>query len=150
MADIKDKASRSLNMSHIRGKDTKPELYVRHLLFAEGYRYRLHTNRVPGHPDIWLKKYNTAVFINGCFWHRHNNCKYAYNPKSRMDFWEKKFSDNVKRDMNTYSLLESQSIKCLIIWECTIKRMAQDSTYQDTVLQNIKSFLGRPDLFVEL
>ena len=150
MADIKDEVARSLNMSLIHGKNTKPELFVRHMLFAEGYRYRIHSKSVPGHPDLWLKKYNTAVFVNGCFWHRHRNCKYAYNPKSRVDFWKQKFADNVRRDIGIYSQLGEQGIKCLVIWECSVKKMNRDSTYGDVLLQNIKTFLKNCDLFLEL
>ena len=98
MADIVSPEKRSQNMSAIRSKDTKPEVYLRKLLFAQGYRYRIADKSVPGHPDIFLRKYNTAIFVNGCFWHRHPDCKYAYTPKSRVEFWQKKFDDNVQRD----------------------------------------------------
>ena len=82
--DIKSPEERSKNMSAIRSRDTKPEVYFRKLLFAQGYRYRLNAKTVPGHPDIYLKKYNTAIFVHGCFWHRHPGCKYTYMPKSRV------------------------------------------------------------------
>ena len=98
MADIVSTEKRSQNMSAIRSKNTKPEVYLRKLLFAQGYRYRIADKSVPGHPDIFLRKYNTAIFVNGCFWHRHPGCKYAYTPKSRVEFWQKKFDDNVRRD----------------------------------------------------
>lgn len=81
MADIVSPEKRSQNMSAIRSKNTKPEVYLRKLLFAQGYRYRIADKSVPGHPDIFLRKYNTAIFVNGCFWHRHPGCKYAYTPK---------------------------------------------------------------------
>lgn len=89
---------RSKNMSAIRSKDTKPEIYFRKLLFSRGYRYRVNSKQVSGHPDIYLKKYNTAIFIHGCFWHRHEKCKYAYMPKSNVEFWNKKFDTNIRRD----------------------------------------------------
>ena len=89
MADIVSPEKRSQNMSAIRSKNTKPEVYLRKLLFAQGYRYRIADKSVPGHPDIFLRKYNTAIFVNGCFWHRHPDCKYAYTPKSRVEFWQK-------------------------------------------------------------
>lgn len=123
MADIVSPEKRSQNMSAIRSKNTKPEVYLRKLLFAQGYRYRIADKSVPGHPDIFLRKYNTAIFVNGCFWHRHPGCKYAYTPKSRVEFWQKKFDDNVRRDSAVKAELLEHGIKCLIVWECTIKRM---------------------------
>jgi len=98
MADIKSPEERSLNMSKIRSKDTKPEVWFRKKLFERGYRYRKHVSYIPGHPDLWLAKYNTAIFVHGCFWHRHSNCKYAYMPKSRTEYWQEKFDRNIKRD----------------------------------------------------
>ena len=98
MADIVSPEQRSQNMAAIRSRDTKPEVYFRKLLFAKGYRYRIAAKNIPGHPDIFLRKYNTAIFIHGCFWHRHHGCKYAYTPKSREDFWQNKFEANIKRD----------------------------------------------------
>lgn len=124
MADIVSPEKRSQNMSAIRSKNTKPEVYLRKLLFAQGYRYRIADKSVPGHPDIFLRKYNTAIFVNGCFWHRHPGCKYAYTPKSRVEFWQKKFDDNVRRDSAVKAELLEHGIKCLIVWECTIKRKA--------------------------
>ena len=76
MADIKSPAERSKNMSAIKRANTKPELFIRHLLFDAGYRYRLQANKIPGHPDLWMRKYNTAIFVHGCFWHRHKGCEY--------------------------------------------------------------------------
>lgn len=82
MTDIKSPEERSRNMAAIRSKDTKPEVYLRKLLFAQGYRYRKNYKKIPGHPDIYLPKYRTAIFVHGCFWHRHQGCKYAYMPKA--------------------------------------------------------------------
>ena len=96
--DNKSPEERSRNMAAIRSKNTKPEIYFRKLLHAQGYRYSLNSKTVLGHPDIYLRKYNTAIFIHGCFWHRHSNCKYAYMPKSRVEFWQNKFEANAKRD----------------------------------------------------
>jgi len=84
-------------MAAIRSTDTKPEVYIRKELFARGYRYRLHDARIPGHPDLYLSRYNAVIFVHGCYWHRHQGCKYAYTPKSRTEFWKKKFLDNVRR-----------------------------------------------------
>ena len=139
--DIKSKEARSLNMSKIKKKDTKPEVYLRKLLFSKGYRYRIAEKSVPGHPDIFLRKYNTAIFVHGCFWHRHEGCKYAYVPKSRVEFWQKKFDDNVRRDAVVRQELEKRGIKCLIIWECTLKQMTKDSEYSDTLVRQIEEFL---------
>ena len=97
MADIKSPEERSRNMSAIRSKDTKPELYLRKLLFAEGLRYRKNVERIPGCPDMFLAKYHTAVFVHGCYWHRHYGCKYAYTPISRIDFWQNKFNSYIIR-----------------------------------------------------
>lgn len=150
MADIVSKEQRSKNMSAIRSKDTKPEVYLRKLLFAEGYRYRIAEKSVPGHPDIFLRKYNTAIFVHGCFWHRHQGCKYAYTPKSRIDFWQKKFADNVKRDAAVKDELRKQNIKCLIVWECTIKQIQKDDSMKSRIIASIGGFLGSDDLFLEL
>ena len=121
--DIKSKEARSQNMSAIRSKNTKPEIYLRKLLFAEGFRYRISEKTIPGHPDMFLRRYNTAIFVHGCFWHRHPGCKYAYTPKSRVEFWQKKFEDNVRRDAVVKVGLQENKIKCLVVWECTIKQM---------------------------
>lgn len=139
--DIVTSEQRSKNMSAIRSKNTKPEIYFRKLLFAEGYRYSLNSKNIPGHPDIYLKKYNTAIFINGCFWHRHQGCKYAYMPKSRVEFWEKKFEANQKRDEKVRQELEERRIKRLVVWECTIKKMLGDSEIEKNIMENTEKFL---------
>ncbi|MDE7354920.1 MAG: very short patch repair endonuclease [Acetatifactor sp.] len=117
---------RSKNMSAIRSKDTKPEIYFRKLFFSRGYRYRVNSKQVSGHPDVYLRKYNTAIFIHGCFWHRHEKCKYAYMPKSNVEFWNKKFDTNIRRDAVVQEELRAGGIKCLIIWECTVKQMKKN------------------------
>jgi DNA mismatch endonuclease (patch repair protein) len=94
MADTISPARRSWNMSRIRSKNTKPEIVVRSTLHKMGFRFRLHRKDLPGTPDIVLPKHNTVIFVQGCFWHRHQGCKYAYTPKSRAEFWEKKFAEN--------------------------------------------------------
>lgn len=141
MSDIVSPERRSKNMSAIRSKDTKPEIYLRKLLFAEGYRYRIAEKSVPGHPDIFLRKYNTAIFVHGCFWHRHQGCKYAYTPKSRIEFWQKKFDDNVRRDATVKAELQKQNIKQLIVWECTIRRMQKNKSEENSILAAIVSFV---------
>lgn len=141
MADIVSPEKRSQNMSAIRSKDTKPEVYLRKLLFAQGYRYRIADKSVPGHPDIFLRKYNTAIFVNGCFWHRHPGCKYAYTPKSRVEFWQKKFDDNVRRDSAVKAELLEHGIKLLTVWECAIRRMQRDKIEEERALAKIILFI---------
>ncbi len=150
MADIKSPEKRSENMSAIRRSDTKPELFVRRLLFHAGYRYRLQTNKISGHPDIWLKKYNTAIFVHGCFWHRHKGCMLAYTPKSRADFWNNKFEKNVHRDRIVQEQLKAQNIKCLIIWECTLRTAQKKNGDPLRVLEKIENFLLSEELYQEI
>lgn len=150
MTDIKTPEERSKNMAAISSKNTKPEIYLRKLLFSQGYRYRKNYSKITGHPDIYLPKYRTAVFVHGCFWHRHSGCKYAYMPKSNVEFWKKKFLDNQKRDEKEKRELEEQKIKCLIIWECTIKKMRKDSETEKEVLKQIEDFLLKKELYKEI
>ncbi|MGN0363885.1 MAG: very short patch repair endonuclease [Bilifractor sp.] len=119
--DIKSVEARSMNMSHIRGKDTTIETEVRRYLFSKGFRFRKNDKRYPGHPDIVLPKYKTVIFVNGCFWHRHPGCKYAYTPKSNIEFWEKKFEKNVSNDKRDKELLENMGWHVIIVWECELK-----------------------------
>ena len=121
MVDRLTKEKRSWNMSRIRGKDTQPELAVRSLLHQMGYRFRLHRRDLPGTPDIVLPKYRTAVFVQGCYWHRHEGCRYAYTPKSRVAFWQKKFRENVERDQKAVKALKEMGWRVVIIWECETK-----------------------------
>lgn len=141
MADIKSPEERSRNMAKIRSRDTKPEDCVRKLLFAQGYRYRKNFSGIPGHPDAWLPKYNTALFVHGCFWHRHAGCRYAYTPKSRVDFWTEKFRKNIERDATVRRQLADGNIRILVIWECTVRRMMKSEEERKTVLSNIAQFL---------
>ena len=150
MADIKSPEERSKNMAKIRSRDTKPEEYIRKKLFSLGYRYRKNANSVPGHPDIWLAKYNTAIFINGCFWHRHQGCKYAYTPKSRVEFWEEKFQKNIERDSVVRKELTSKGIKQLIIWECTVNKMMRSRELEQEAMYAIIQFLSNDFLFLEI
>lgn len=121
MTDSISAERRSWNMSRIKCKNTQIELAVRKYLFARGYRYRLHVRNLPGKPDIVLKRYNTVIFIHGCFWHRHAGCKDATVPKTRTEFWENKFQANVRNDKNNIELLEQLGWKVIVIWECQIK-----------------------------
>ena len=126
--DVKSKEARSYNMSRIRGKDTKPEELVRKYLFAHGFRYRKNDARLPGKPDIVLPKFKTVVFVNGCFWHKHEGCKYFVWPKSNAEFWEKKIESNIVRDERNYKRLEDLGWRVLIVWECELKPSHQRET----------------------
>ena len=128
MADVHTPEQRSYNMSRIRGKDTKPEELVRKYLFSQGFRYRKNDARLPGKPDIVLPKYKTVIFVNGCFWHKHEGCKYFVWPKNNADFWKKKIESNVARDAKNYQQLESLGWKVLTIWECELKTHCREET----------------------
>lgn len=106
-----------------KSRDTKPEIQVRKLLHSLGYRFRIQRKDLPGRPDIVLPKYKTAIFVNGCFWHRHEGCKYASTPSTNSDFWEKKFAANVKRDARNYAALKKQGWNVIVIWECEVKEI---------------------------
>ncbi len=112
---------RSWNMAQIRGKDTSPERMVRSLLHKMGYRFRLHYRTLPGNPDIVLPKYKTAVFVHGCFWHRHKGCKQAYTPKTRAAFWNDKFQKNVARDKKNLRSLRELGWRVVVVWECELR-----------------------------
>lgn len=150
MADIKSSEERSKNMSAIKSKNTKPEIFLRKLLFANGYRYRIHSNTIPGHPDLWLKKYNTAIFVNGCFWHRHQGCKYAYTPRTRIDFWNRKFEQNIKRDQTVKMEIFNRGIRCLIIWECSIEKALKKTGNPQLLVDKIVIFLHSDNLYQEI
>ncbi len=118
--DIVTKEKRSEMMSRICGKNTVPEKQVRSLLHRMGYRFRIHVNNLPGKPDIVLSKYRTAIFVHGCFWHRHRGCRLAYTPKSRVDFWQQKFADNVRRDRMVSQDLRRLGWTVITVWECEL------------------------------
>jgi DNA mismatch endonuclease (patch repair protein) len=156
MVDRISEVHRSWNMSRIRAVDTKPEIIVRRLLHALGYRFRLHgrvnkrfckSGVLPGRPDIVLAKYKTVIFVNGCFWHRHEECKYATSPKSRVEFWEKKFYRNVERDKQNQKVLKVLGWNVIIIWECeafNFIKEAKKMTVKETALaQRIQSELSQ-------
>lgn len=110
-------------MSRVRSKDTSPELLVRRVAHAQGLRFRLHRKDLPGHPDLVFPKHNVAMFVHGCFWHRHPGCPKASLPKSRTEFWQSKFDRNVKRDANATAELQALGWTVLTIWECQTKRL---------------------------
>lgn len=123
MTDRLSEERRSWNMSRIRSKDTAPERAVRSLLHQLGFRFRLHRKDLPGHPDIVLPRYRSVVMVHGCFWHRHPGCKFAYEPKSRVDFWERKFKRNVERDREVREQLENLGWRVLVVWECELRNI---------------------------
>lgn len=136
MPDILTPRERSQLMSRIRGVDTKPELFVRRALHALGYRFRVHMRELPGRPDLVFTRRQAVVFVHGCFWHRHG-CKKTYVPKSRQEFWQTKFSTNVKRDKRDQKLLAKAGWRVLVVWECEVES-------DKTILDRIVAFLGPP------
>ena len=125
MADNHTKEVRSMNMSHIRSTNSKPEEIVRKYLFSKGLRYRKNVAILPGKPDIVLKKYNTVIFVNGCFWHKHNCGRFVW-PSTKEEYWHKKINGNVKRDKDNISKLNELGWKVYTIWECQLKKSARD------------------------
>ena len=139
--DNHSKKVRSYNMSQIRSTDSKPETIVRKYLFSKGLRYRKNVKTLPGKPDIVLAKYKTIVFINGCFWHGHQNCKYFVMPKSNTEYWDKKISNNIARDRITYQKLSELGWNVIIVWECQLKKDNRENTLESlyyNILRNIK------------
>ena len=128
--DIKTKRQRHDNMAAVHSKSTKPELLVRNYLWHHGFRYRLNCKRLPGHPDIVLRKYRTCIFVNGCFWHGHEGCKYATIPQTNTDFWQKKISRNKERDREEQQQLAKMGWHCITIWECELKKDKRDKTLE--------------------
>ena len=120
-------------MSMIKGSNTKPELIVRRYLHSKGFRYTLNNKKLPGKPDIVLKNYSTAIFVHGCFWHRHAGCRYAYTPKSTIEFWQHKFDSNIRRDKQVTEQLKELQWSQLVLWECEIKN-------PETPKRRIKAF----------
>lgn len=135
--DIKSKEARSYNMSRIRNKDTKPEELVRKYLFSCGFRYRKNDTRLPGKPDIVLPKYKTVIFVNGCFWHGHEGCRYFIWPKNNADFWKEKIKGNVLRDDRISSELQKDGWRVLTVWECELKAAKRQATL-DALVKTIK------------
>ena len=139
LTDIFTKKKRSEIMSRISGKETKPEILVRKLLFANGFRYRKNDKRYPGKPDIVLPKYKTVIFINGCFWHGHKNCKKANLPKTNYEFWKNKIDENIQRDKKIYEQLKVQGWNVLILWQCQLNNQNNIKRTIDKLIKNLKN-----------
>ena len=123
MVDRLTKTRRSWNMSQIRGSDTRPERAVRSVLHRLGFRFRLKgiSSSLPGRPDVILRKHKTVIFVHGCFWHRHRNCRLAYTPKSNLEHWHRRFEENVSRDRRVQKELKSLGWRVLVVWECATR-----------------------------
>ena len=121
---------RNYAMASVRSKNTKPEILVRKYLWSHGFRYRLNNPRLPGHPDLVLRKYRTCVFVNGCFWHGHDNCKYFHLPKTNIDYWSKKIERNKERDREEQKQLAKMGWHCITVWECELKPKVRDKTLE--------------------
>jgi len=128
MADVHDADIRSYNMSCVKSKNTKPEIWVRKYLFACGFRYRINVKKLPGTLDIVLPKYKTAIFVNGCFWHGHKNCRYFVIPKTRTEWWLDKINRNIDRDQANILALKKSGWRVITIWECQLKPAIRDDT----------------------
>ena len=135
MVDTISKEQRSATMAKVHSKNTKPEILVRSLLFRRGYRFRICQPCLPGKPDIVLKKYKSAIFVHGCFWHGHDNCKNATIPKSNVEFWTNKIKRNKERFAEVKRQLELEGWKVIVIWECELTKGKIEKTIQDLVSQ---------------
>lgn len=134
MADIVSRSKRKEMMSKVKQRHTKPEIAVRKLLHRLGYRFRLHSKKLPGTPDIVLPKYKSVIFVHGCFWHQHEGCRKARRPTSNVEFWNEKLDKNIERDKRKESELKDLGWKVLIIWDCEIKD-------EETLIKKVKKFL---------
>ncbi|MTW16622.1 DNA mismatch endonuclease Vsr [Rhodoplanes serenus] len=135
--DTVDRETRSRMMSRIRGRDTKPEMVVRRLAHRMGYRFRLHRRDLPGRPDLVFPGRRKVIFVHGCYWHRHPGCRFAYSPKSNVDFWSEKFASNVTRDAAVIAQLQTDGWHSLVIWEC-------ESTDAEKLAARLLTHLGAP------
>lgn len=138
MTDVHSEKTRSYNMSQIKGINTKPEILVRKFLFSKGFRYKLHDKNLPGKPDIVLPKYKTIIFINGCFWHGHKDCKYFITPKTRTEWWLNKISKNILNDKVKTQKLKKLGWNIITIWECSIKPSKKEQTLNNLLLKIMK------------
>lgn len=141
MSDLQTSPQRHANMAAIHGKDTKPEMVVRRYLWGHGFRYRLSHPRLPGKPDIVLRKYRTCIFVNGCFWHGHESCRYYTIPKTNTEFWVNKVKRNKERDLKVQHGLASMGWHCITIWECELKPKVREKTLESLAYTLNKIFL---------
>ena len=137
MADVHSKNTRSYNMSCIKAKDTKPEIIVRRFLFSKGFRYRLNYKKLPGKPDLVFPKYKKALFVNGCFWHGHEGCKYFVIPKTRTEWWLQKINENKARDKRNMAELIKLNWEPIIIWECELKSSVKREQTLSSLVEKI-------------
>lgn len=147
MVDIVDSVTRSRMMAAIKGRNTKPELLIRSLLHNRGFRFRLHVKDLPGKPDIVLPKYNTVIFINGCFWHGHQGCRFFKLPSTRPEFWREKILKNQINDARAINLLLAKNWKVCVIWECKIRISKKEP---EQLIDVISDFFSNSDTFLEL
>ena len=129
--------TRTENMARVKNKNTNPEIFLRKLLLHKGFRYRINYKKLLGSPDIYIPKYNAAIFVNGCFWYMHENYKYSFIPKTNHEFWKNKLKGNVERDKKNYTQLESIGTKVIVIWGCEIKQMMKDEVIATEIVDNL-------------
>ena len=134
MSDVLNPQQRHRCMSHIRSKATKPEMLVRRWLWTHGYRYRLNVKSVPGKPDIVMRKYRTAIFVNGCFWHGHEGCKQFVLPKTNIEFWQNKIDSNRARDQKNYETLINAGWQVIVLWQCKLTKQELEQTMQSVAV----------------
>ncbi|MDP3979148.1 MAG: very short patch repair endonuclease [Pseudomonas sp.] len=143
--DIVSKDVRSRMMAGIRGKNTSPEIRVRKLLHSQGFRFRLHCRQLPGTPDIVLHRYRVSIFVNGCFWHRHQGCRFATTPKTRHDFWIEKFRQNIERDRKNREQLISAGWRVIELWECGLRGPDSDLEWlSKTIKDSTDKYISWP------
>lgn len=135
MTDVHNKATRRYNMSQIKGKNTKPEMLVRKYIFSNGFRYKLHDKKLPGKPDIVFPKIRTVIFVHGCFWHGHENCKYFVVPKTNTEWWLCKINRNKQNDVENFSKLKNEGWDIFTIFECELKNEKLNKTLNNILVQ---------------
>jgi len=138
MADVNDKETRSFNMSRIRSKDTRPEILVRTFLFGKGFRYKLHDRTLPGTPDLVFPKYNSVIFVHGCFWHGHEGCKYFVMPKTRRKWWTDKINRTKQLDTENIRRLRQLGWKIISVFECRLKPQSRERTLNQLAMRLLK------------